>query len=199
MTKYKIGVFGSAVDEKKASLKARELGQVLGENKITLVTGACDGIPNEIAREAFRKGSKIYGYSPVINFEQQKKFTPNIDISIYKKIYYMPKNFKFSDNIDVCKKYRNVISIANCDGGIIVSGRWGTMDEFTHLYDMGKVIGVLTGTGGIADELQRLTEKITKKSRAKIFFNSSPKELVESIINELGKRQVPPSRWDGKV
>ena len=189
--KYKIGIFGSAVKEgKEAQQKAKELGQVLGNYNIDIINGACTGIPYLVSYSAHQKGIDVYGYSPVFNFEQQKKFTPNDDLSIYKKIYYISKKFECSYNSDACKKYRNVISTANCDAGIIVSGRWGTMNEFTNLYDMGKVIGVLTGTGGIADELAKLDKKIKKKSKAKIFFNSSPKELVDCIINELGKRQL---------
>lgn len=59
--------------------------------------------------------------------------------------------------------YHNVLTTAACDAGIIIAGRWGSMNEFTNLYDMGKVIGVLTGTGGIADELPQLLKKISKK------------------------------------
>ena len=62
------------------------------------------------------------------------------------------------------KKYRNVSSTANCDAGIIISGRWGTMNEFTNLYDMGKVIGILTETSGVADEIKNLSKKINKET-----------------------------------
>ena len=62
------------------------------------------------------------------------------------------------------------------------------MNEFTNLYDMGKVIGVLTGTGGIAEELVTLNQKITKKSAAKVIFNSSPEQLVQEILNELSAK-----------
>lgn len=187
--RYKIGVFGSAVDEGKiVTKKARELGCLLSEKKVVIITGACTGIPYEIAHEAARNGSEIWGYSPVLNIKLQKKFTPKDDLSIYTKIIYMPKNFEFLSLLDACKKYRNVISTANCDAGIIVAGRWGTMNEFTNLYDLGKIIGVLTGTGGIADELPTLCKKINKKSKAKIVFSSSPVEVVEKIIKELKTR-----------
>jgi len=60
-----------------------------------------------------------------------------------------------------------------------------TMNEFTNLIDMGKVIGVLRGTGGIADELEQLTKKINKPSKAKVIFHDSPKELVQEVLKEL--------------
>lgn len=189
VSKYKIGIFGSAVDEnQKAVKKARILGKILARYNLTIITGACSGIPYQVASEAAKNGTSILGYSPELNIEGQKRFTPKDDLKIYKKIYFVPKTFEFYNDSLVCKKYRNVISTANCDAGIIISGRWGTMNEFTNLYDMGKVIGVLTRTGGIADELIKLNKKITKKSKATIFFDSCPKTLIDNIIKELNSR-----------
>ena len=185
--KYKIGVFGSNAEELSAKVihKAKQIGRELADYKVVIITGGSSGLPYQAAHEAAKKGIEVWGYSPVDNMENQKKFAPNHDISIYKKLFFLPKNFLFSSNLDVSKKYRNVISTANCHAGIIISGRWGTLNEFTNLYDMGKIIGVLTNTGGIADELPYLTKKIHKKSKAKVIFNSSPKELVKMVINEL--------------
>lgn len=59
------------------------------------------------------------------------------------------------------------------------------MNEFTNLYDMGKVVGILTGTGGIADELENLNKRIKKKSKAKILFDNSPEKLIQKIIDKL--------------
>lgn len=185
--KYKIGVFGSAVEEGGKTTKiAQELGRELAKLKdAIIVNGACSGIPYEVVYEAHKNGAEIWGYSPAINLEGQKKFTPDCDLSVYKKIIFTPKDFEFSSNDQVARKYRNVISTANCDAGIIISGRWGTMNEFTNLYDMGKVVGVLTGTGGIADELPNLMKKISKKSKAVVLFDNSPEHLVKKVMKEL--------------
>lgn len=190
MKKYKIGVFGSNAEELSISTigKAKQIGEELANYSIIIITGASSGLPYHAAQEAAKKGIGVWGYSPVANVKDQKIFTPNDDISIYKRLIFIPKDFEFSSDPQVSKKYRNVISTANCDAGIIISGRWGTLNEFTNLYDMGKIIGVLTNTGGIADQLPVLTQKIHKKSKAKIIFSSSPKELVEKVIKELKTR-----------
>lgn len=187
---YKIAAFGSSAGTLSSSLvdKARVLGKALGHSGVDVITGAGPGLPYEVAVEAYKNGSSVFGYSPEVNLKGQKNLIPDADLTIYKKIFYMPKNFPFLSDSDVCKKYRNVISTANCDAGIIISGRWGTMNEFTNLYDMGKVIGVLTGTGGIADELDRLNKKIYKPGKAKVMFSKSPQRLVKMIIAELEKR-----------
>jgi hypothetical protein len=69
-----------------------------------------------------------------------------------------------------------------------VSGRWGTLHEFCSLYDYGKVIGVLTGTGNIADELLALMQKIHKKSTAEVVFRNEPRDLMELVIAQLDER-----------
>ena len=184
---YKVGIFGSAAGEIDADSeeKAKELGRVLSNYKITIISGACSGLPYLAANEAHKNGNLVWGYSPMLDLEGQKKFTPKDDLSIYDKLIFIPKDFTYSNDEQVCKKYRNVISTANCDAGIIISGRWGTMNEFTNLFDMGKVIGVLMGTGGIADELEKLNGKIKKKSKARVLFESSPKILIKNVIESL--------------
>lgn len=191
---YKIAIFGSNADpdEVKDELPlvvAELLGKTLASHKVTIITGACSGIPYQMAFQANKFGCDVWGYSPEVDLEHQKLFTPNDDISIYSKLFYMPDTFPLLANPQACKKYRNVISTEACDAGLIISGRWGTMNEFTNLFDMGKVIGVLTGFGGIADELPRLSKKIKKKSKAKIVSNSNPTQLVNLIIEELNKRK----------
>jgi len=199
MQKYKIGIFGSAINESdKAVETAKELGRVLGNKNVVLITGACAGMPDIVAQEALKTGAEVWGFAPVSSEEELKELYVDNDFSVYKRIFYIPQNFRelffiedgkeFIVQKPSLQKYRNVISTANCDGAIIVSGRWGTMNEFTNLHDMGKVIGVLTGTGGIADELPSLMKKINKPSKAKVIFNDNPEELVKQVIEELDRR-----------
>lgn len=184
--KYKIGVFGSAEgDIQKIVNIAHVLGKELGKNKAIVITGASTGLPYEVAKTAKEHGAEVWGFSQTTNLKEQEKLALNCDSSIYKKLIYIPKNYEFVTNNAVCKKYRNVSSTATCDAGIIIAGRWGTMNEFTNLYDMGKVIGILTGTGGIADELESLGKKIKKKSKAKLLFEVSPEKLIKKVIDEL--------------
>lgn len=187
--KYKIGVFGSAEGEfDKILTKVSQLAKHLGKQNIILLTGASSGLPYLVASQAKNQGIKVWGFSKGTDFKEQKLFNPTIDSSVFDKLIYIPKTYKFATSDKVCMKYRNVTSTATCDAGIIISGRWGTLNEFTNLYDMGKIIGVLTGTGGIADELESLMRKVKKKSDAKVVFDSSPAKLVDKIITELSTR-----------
>lgn len=184
--KYKIGIFGSATGASEETLKkAEKVGKELSKKNCIIITGATSGVSHRASTSAYKHGAEIWGFSPVKDLAGQRELAPGQDESIYKKFIYVPEDFSFINNTAVCRKYRNVTSTAICDAGIIISGRWGTLNEFTNLYDMGKVIGVLTKTGGIADELKNLCQKIKKESKAKVIFSDSPKELVDKIISEL--------------
>ncbi len=174
LVKERIGVFGSAVYNSEAvTAKARELGEVLAGADVILITGACSGLPYEVALAAYKKNqTEIWGFSPASDYEGQIACAPGDDNTIYSRLIYTPADFEFVSDVAVARKYRNVLSTATCDGGLVISGRWGSLNEFTNLYDMGKVIGVLTGTGGIADILPDLSRQISKPSKASVFFNN---------------------------
>lgn len=187
---YKIGVFGSAAGNLSLGKKqAAMLGEILAKNKCLIITGACSGLPYIAAHEAVKNRATVWGFSPQYDMKEQKALTPGDDNSIYSKLIYTPRKFLFK-NIDVRRKYRNVISTATCDAGIIIAGRWGSMHEVASLHDFGKIIGVLTGTGGIADELKNLNKKINKPTGAKFIFSHDPKKLVNLVIKELKKRSI---------
>lgn len=189
--KFKIGIYGSAEDNTSAVLaRARELGSILAKEDVIIVTGASNGLPYEVARAAFEQNKKteIWEYPPTVDLEELKVDTPDADLSIYKKIIYIPATYQFANDKKISRKYRNITTTAIVDAGIIISGRWGTLNEVTNLYDFGKVIGVWTGTGGIADELEQLSKKIHKPSKGKFIFASDPEKLVSELLAELSSR-----------
>jgi predicted Rossmann-fold nucleotide-binding protein len=165
--------------------KAAELGRELAKLNCILVTGACDGVPLMVARAARLAGADVWGFSPSLNLDRHKSETPDDDPSVYTKLIYTPSNFPFSNDITICRKFRNVISTAHTDAGIVISGRWGTLNEFTCLHEMEKIIGILTGTGGISDELPQLVRQINKPSKAQMLFDDDPSSLVKRIFSSL--------------
>ncbi len=188
--KYKIGIFGSAAGDMAAVLpKARKLGKLLGDYKdqIIILTGAGPGLPFVIAQEAASLGVEVWGFSAGKNLEEQKQSAPDVDPAIFKKLIYLPADLPFSDNTLVGRKYRNVTSTATCDAAIIISGRWGSLNEFTNLRDMQKVVGVLTSTGGVADELPALCQKISKEGEGEVLFSSNPKQIVDQVLSRVSR------------
>src|SRR5713226_2067849 len=138
---YKIGVYGSNVSEgADAVALGKALGKVLARQHCVVITGACSGMPYVVAYEAKQHGAEIWGFSPELDDETQKKAYPNDDIAVYDRLVYVPQHYKemfmtslASETRDLAArlKYRNVISTVNCNAGIVISGGWGTLNEVT--------------------------------------------------------------------
>ncbi|MBI4130654.1 hypothetical protein HY468_05025 [Candidatus Roizmanbacteria bacterium] len=191
MSKTKIAILGSAVDEsEEAFTKARALATVLAshEKEITLLSGAFEGMPYEIVKTARKQSAiELIGFSSQLGREKLTHASPRADLSMYSSINYISPSFQLKDNSMASKKHRNVILTASCDAGILIAGRWGTLNEFTCLIDMGKVIGIYAGTGGMADELPRLIPKVNKPTKATIIIEGNPQMLVEKILTTFQK------------
>jgi len=76
---------------------------------------------------------------------------------------------------------REVANIQTCDAVVIVGGRSGTLGEFAIAFDQAKLIGVLEGTGGIADHIDDLLKVINKNTGAKVIGHTDPIKLVELL------------------
>ena len=72
---------------------------------------------------------------------------------------------------------------------IVTCGRLGTLNEFTIAFEDEKPIGVLVGTGGMADELKKILEH-AHRGMGKVVFESEPKALVEKVIQLIKKEKV---------
>jgi len=183
--KSKIGVFGSAGgDMERLKPLAREIGHTIVLRDSILVTGGCPGLPYEAALGAHERGGIVLGISPAMNLEQHRdvfKFPVRPHILIFT-------GFE--------KKGRNVINIRTCNGAIFISGRSGTLNEFTSFWDEGdesKVIGLLTGTGGVVDnEIASYIERTRneKPSKVTLIKNSDPQTLVCMVEAELAMKKI---------
>jgi predicted Rossmann-fold nucleotide-binding protein len=83
-------------------------------------------------------------------------------------------------------KGRNVVLVRSCDIVLVVAGAMGSLNEFTIAHDEGKVIGCLTGTGGVADESEYLMQRFGKRGiTARVFQNEDPERLIDDCLNGL--------------
>jgi uncharacterized protein (TIGR00725 family) len=186
--KFKIGVFGSAIDEdEKINQKAFEIGLHIAKHGGILVTGGCPGLPLLAARGAASEKGIVLGISPAMNLEdhlEKFKFPRDPYILIFTGME---------------KKGRSPISLRTCDGSIFVAGRSGTLDEFLIAFDEGderKVIGLLVETGGVVDNeiisyIKRNNQ--VKPTRTRLLMNDDPFTLVHEMFKLLRtlKREYP--------
>jgi hypothetical protein len=77
---------------------------------------------------------------------------------------------------------REVVNIRSSDIVVIIGGRSGTLGELAIAYDEGKLIGVLTGTGGISDLVADILTACAKGTGAQVVYDSSPRRLIGKLL-----------------
>lgn len=172
----------------------------LAQHDVIVVTGGCSGMPYVVAHAAKQGNAEIWGFTPECNEQDQKRAYASDDITIYDKLFYIPptydQSFFLKENPEkphrrsTRLKYRNLLSTTHVDAGIIVAGGWGTMNEFTNLLYDGKPIGILLGTGGLADELPIWYPRLHKKSESVVHFGRTPEELVAFLLTTLDSAPI---------
>ena len=156
----------------------KALGREIVKHKSVLVTGATTGAPFWGAIGAKEAGGFVIGVSPASSeVEHVKKY--RLPIDYHDIIIYT--GFGYSG--------RNLLLTRASDAVLIICGRMGTLNEFTIAFEDEKPIGVLTGTGGMADELKELLEK-ARRGRGKVVFDPDPKRLVEKVIELIDKEKI---------
>jgi uncharacterized protein (TIGR00725 family) len=176
--KIKIGVMGSAESSSPASLieKARALGRAIAAHDVILLTGATTGLVYEVGKAASAAGLTHVGISP------------GKDEGEHVGRYQLP--------LDACTaiittgfglKGRNVVLVRSCDIVIFIAGSIGSLNELTIAFDEGKVIGCLTGTGGVADGAAALIAKFPKATKARILNHDDPSVLVDQCLVDFAR------------
>lgn len=178
----KIAVYGANAKDVSPEIadKARQIGREIAKRGHTIITGACAGLPHKAVLGAREHGGEAIGFSPATDMKSHEE--SGNPTEGFSRLVFIPKDFGFKDNIRICRKYRNVSSVANSDAAIIINGRTGTLNEFTIAYDSGKRIGILKGSGGIADNIiPQLLKPLKKDTGAVVIFDSEPASLVERL------------------
>lgn len=173
VARIKIGVMGSAGGEMHEAIiaKCRLLGHAIAEENCAIVTGGCPGLPHYAVIGCKESGGLTIGISPAISYDEHvgRYGSPadHLDVLVYTGSGLMG---------------REVIGIRSCDIVIIVGGRSGTLGEFAIAYDEGRLIGVLTGTGGVADHVDDFLPIIKKATGSRILFDGDPQELIRRCV-----------------
>jgi len=176
----RVSVYGSAEEEREEVMRlAYRLGEVIAGRGHTLITGACGGVPLEAVKGAHTKGGGIIGYSPARNLEEHRNW--GMPEEGHTDLVFVPKTYEHAGHPLICRKYRNISSVAACDAAIFIAGKVGTLNEFTIAYDLGRLIGVLTGSGGVTDLLNSIVEALRKEPRPCMVFSSDPLEILSKF------------------
>ncbi len=168
-----VGVMGSASGELAPEVVAavRRLGAAIARAGCTLMTGACPGLPMEAVVGAKEAGGLVVGISPALSeTEHVQRFEAPVDG--FDVIVYTGSGLMG----------REVVNIRSSDIVVIAGGRSGTLGEFAIAYDEGRLLGVLTGTGGVADMIEELVTRMNKDTGACVLYDGDPDSLVGRLV-----------------
>jgi uncharacterized protein (TIGR00725 family) len=172
-TELPAGDTGQSVRE-----KAESLARAIARSNCLLLTGATTGLTHAVGMSARDSGAFHIGISPASNEREHVEY------------YKLP--------LDACDaiiytgfglKGRNVVLVRSCDIVLFISGSMGSLNEFTIAHDEGRVMGCLTGTGGVADEGERLLRMFPKETGACVLHNDDPERLVAGCLEALRHRR----------
>ena len=171
----KVGVMGAASGDLPPEVRqaAFDVGAICAEMGLVVITGAAPGYPWDCAKGAQSKGGLSIGVSPALSLDE------------HVNVYHSP-----ADVFDVLiftgsgLMGREIVNIRSSNIVVIIGGHSGTLGEFAIAFDEGKLIGVLDGSGGIADEIPRLLEAINKPTGANVLFDAEPRALIDKLIKQ---------------
>lgn len=172
--KLTIGIMGASGGDlsEEVRQKAYRLGEAIAEHGAILITGGCPGLPYEAVRGAKAKGGLVVGISPGLSIDEHRgKYRSPVDgfdVLIYTGSGLMG---------------REITNIRSCDIVVIAGGRTGTLGELAIAYDEGRLIGILTGTGGITEIVEEIIRVSGKDTGACLLYDEDPLKLVERLIH----------------
>lgn len=186
--RLKVGVMGSAGGSVQEEIveKCKELGRAIAEEGCAIVTGGCPGLPHSAVIGCKEAGGLTIGVSPAMSLDEHVEVygspTDHIDVMIYTGSGLMG---------------REVIGVRSCDIVVIVGGRSGTLGEFAIAYDEGRPIGVLSGTGGVADHVDDFLPLIEKPTGSHVTYDDDPRRLIRRCLESY--KNNPPHIRTGKA
>jgi uncharacterized protein (TIGR00725 family) len=184
--RYQICVSGSARGDSVELAKhlAVSVAREFVHRGHLVVTGATRGLPYYAATAAKKAGGdnvSSIGFSPAVSrLAHVKKY--RLPLDAFDTVLYT--GFEYTG--------RNLFLIRSCDAVVMVGGRIGTLNELTIAIEERKPIGVLLGSGGMTEEVERVL-KAAKRARTGIIFGHEPAELVDELIDLIeGKNRKLP-------
>lgn len=172
--KLTIGVMGASGGDLAEEIRQRayRLGEAIAQRDAILITGGCPGLPYDAVRGAKARGGLVVGISPGLSIDEHrgKYHSPveGFDVLIYTGSGLMG---------------REITNIRSCDMVVFAGGRSGTLGELAIAYDEGRLLGVLTGTGGITGMVEEILRVCKKETGACVLYDDDPSRLIGRLID----------------
>lgn len=177
--RYSICVSGAAAGPTVAGAAglAREVGRAIAIKDHILTTGATIGLPYFAADGAKAEGGMSIGFSPASSLRE------------HLRKYRLPRDaFDFINFTGMNYVGRDLYLIQSSDAVITIGGRFGSLHEFTSALEAHKPCGVLLGSGGTADLIPELMQRLQAPEDDLVIYDNDPARLVDRIIEVLDKK-----------
>lgn len=173
---YAICVSGAASGKtvEGAHVLAERLGAAIAKEGHMVTTGATVGLPFYAAKAAKEAGGMSIGFSPATSLREH--------VAKYRLPIGM---FDFINFTGMHYVGRDVHLVQSSDAIITVGGRFGSLHEFTTALESHMPCGVLTGSGGTADIIDELMDRLEPVNRELVIYDDNPERLVKRIIAML--------------
>jgi len=177
--RYSICVSGAAAGEtvQQSCDLAYQTGTAIAKSGHVLTTGATIGLPYYAALGTSDEGGMSIGFSPAVSLRE------------HLRKYRLPSDcYNFINFTGLHYVGRDLYLVQSSDAIITIGGRFGSLHEFTSALEAHKPCGVLTGSGGTADEIPKLLKELEPPGESLVIYDDDPKRLVKKIIDILDEK-----------
>ena len=177
--RYSICVSGAHAGEtvKQSHKLAQALGEAIARSGQVLTTGATVGLPYYAAYGAKKAGGVSVGFSPASSLrEHLRKY--RLPYDCYDFVNFTGLNYVG----------RDLYLVQSSDAVITVGGGFGSLHEFTSALEAGKPCGILSGSGGTADMIPELMQKLEPPHDDIVIYDADPAQLVQRIIELVDEK-----------
>jgi len=166
------GAAGGHASEEGERL-AYAVGREIAVRGGIVITGATNGVPYAAARGAKSVHGQVIGFSPAhTQLEHVKKY--QLPVDHHDVIFFTGYEYAGRDTL--------LIDVA--DAVIEVSGRMGSLHEFTSAFERNKIVGVLLHSGGLSDDLPVIVDEAHRGQR-RVVFDEDPKKLLDKVFRMI--------------
>jgi uncharacterized protein (TIGR00725 family) len=179
MLRYSICVSGAAsgATVKADAVKAGEVGAAIARSGHIVTTGATIGLPYYAAHGAKKAGGMSVGFSPAVSLRE------------HLRKYRLPSHcFDFINFTGLHYVGRDLYLVQSSDAVITIGGRFGSLHEFTSALEAHKPCGILTDSGGTADQIPKLMEVLEPPDGSMVIYDDDPDRLVARIVKILDEK-----------
>ncbi len=153
---------------------AERLGTAIAKSGHIITTGATVGLPYYSAKAARLAGGMSIGFSPASSLrEHVNKY--RLPIGVFNFVNYTGMHYVG----------RDAYLVLSSDAVITIGGRFGSLHEFTTALESNTICGILIGSGGTADIIPELLQKLEPIHMENLILEENPEKLVEKIVSRL--------------